>query len=286
MDSAASHTIYCYTQWRRSLRSITPCIYHILPLHVVCVETIDYIVSIWKKVKEEHHTYRCVQSLAFLAPKIQQFNDYNRLINLSKSNAQIKVADVGCCFGQDIRRLILDGIPPASIYAIDVTGGYWDAGLEIYRDTSSLSLARHSINEVHTLFCDLTSPDVSDTVTTELLNQSFDCLILKNVFHVLSLAQSETLVRRMNCMLKPGGFIMGICLGAQQEKDWARTPDGSYAYAVIYIVPILIIYAGSDVRYLHSKKTLTSMFTRLGFRVISIEARQIGRVRKCLIKFQ
>jgi cyclopropane fatty-acyl-phospholipid synthase-like methyltransferase len=114
---------------------------------------------------------------------------------------------------------------------------------------------------VHTNFCDLCAVSISDDVKTDIVNGSFDCVISKNVFHVLSFAQSERLVLRMGQMLKSGGFVMGICLGAQKEKDWAMTPDGS------------------EVRFLQSKKTLTAVFEKYGFQDVLISEMQLVSVR-------
>ena len=33
--------------------------------------------------------------------------------------------DVGCCFGQELRKAILDGIPEANVVASDLTSEYW-----------------------------------------------------------------------------------------------------------------------------------------------------------------
>jgi hypothetical protein len=33
--------------------------------------------------------------------------------------------DIGCCFGQDTRQLILDGVPANSITSTDLTPDYW-----------------------------------------------------------------------------------------------------------------------------------------------------------------
>jgi hypothetical protein len=227
-------------------------------------EAVEHIVRIWRQVKERLHTYRCVQSLAFLIPKLHKFQAYSKLMAIYAEHKAVKVADVGCCFGQDVRKLVLDGIPPAMIWAIDVTGGYWTAGRELYRevgDNVSAHAAAHGIDKVHTNFCDLCAVSISDDVKTDIVNGSFDCVISKNVFHVLSFAQSERLVLRMGQMLKSGGFVMGICLGAQKEKDWAMTPDGS------------------EVRFLQSKKTLTAVFEKYGFQDVLISEMQLVSVR-------
>ena len=35
------------------------------------------------------------------------------------------VQDVGCCFGQELRKAILDGYPEADMVASDLTSDYW-----------------------------------------------------------------------------------------------------------------------------------------------------------------
>ena len=206
--------------------------------------------AVWRSVKARLHTYRCVESMAFLIPKVQMFEGYDRLLGLYRDKQVVKVADIGCCFGQDVRRLLVDGIPPSMIWAIDVVDGYWSAGLELYQDIGpdkSEKADVHRIDLVHTLFCDLTATDIPSEVSSTVLTRDFDCLILKNVFHVLSLEQGDRLMARMAQMLHAGGFIMGICVGAREAKNWALTPDGT------------------QLRYLHSISTLSELFRRHGF---------------------
>ena len=227
-------------------------------------EEVRRVKAVWRRVKARLHTYRCVESLAFLVPKVQMFEGYGRLLELCKEKKAVKVADIGCCFGQDIRRLILDGIPPSMIWAIDVVDGYWSAGLELYRDLGadqSDHAQKHRIDRVHTLFCDLTATDLSEGVATSLLTRDFNCLILKNVFHVLSLDQGERLVARMAQMLHKGGFVMGICIGAEQAKSWARTPDGR------------------STRYLHSAQTMRDLLLRNGFEPLVKTMRMTNKSR-------
>ena len=35
--------------------------------------------------------------------------------------------DIGCCFGQETRKLIVDGFPEANIIVSDITPDYWRA---------------------------------------------------------------------------------------------------------------------------------------------------------------
>ena len=208
---------------------------------------VEHVTQVWREVKKEYHTYRCVQSLSFLVPKVQRFEAYPKLLDLLVTQKKVKVADIGCCFGQDIRRLILDGIPPDMIYAIDVTPGYWQAGLRLYNDKERNN---HDIASVKTLFCDLCAEEEEGGDVLE--PASFDCIILKNVFHVLSFVQATRLIHRMAKMLRPGGFVMGICVGSEIGREWALTPDGQ------------------ERRYLHSVESLSKLFTAANFTPASV----------------
>lgn len=39
--------------------------------------------------------------------------------------ACLPAQDVGCCFGQELRKAILDGYPEADMVASDLTSEYW-----------------------------------------------------------------------------------------------------------------------------------------------------------------
>jgi hypothetical protein len=47
--------------------------------------------------------------------------------------------DLGCCFAQDIRKLIYDGVPAESLYAADLRPEYIDLGFELFKDKDKLA---------------------------------------------------------------------------------------------------------------------------------------------------
>lgn len=46
--------------------------------------------------------------------------------------------DVGCCLGQDIRKLVHDGVPGENLVGAELNGGFIDLGYELFRDRDSL----------------------------------------------------------------------------------------------------------------------------------------------------
>ena len=47
--------------------------------------------------------------------------------------------DIGCCLGQDLRRLALDGAPTDNMYASDIVLDFWDIGFDLFQDRASMN---------------------------------------------------------------------------------------------------------------------------------------------------
>lgn len=67
---------------------------------------------------------------------IQKSAAYDEVLQRVKSGQQY--LDIGCCMGQDIRKLVYDGASSENIYASDLKGQFWDIGYELFLDKSSL----------------------------------------------------------------------------------------------------------------------------------------------------
>lgn len=45
---------------------------------------------------------------------------------------------MGCCLGQDIRKLVHDGVPSENLAGVELNGGFIELGYELFRDRSTL----------------------------------------------------------------------------------------------------------------------------------------------------
>ena len=221
-------------------------------LHVDDIK--KHIIDTWIIVKSKFHTYGCIQAMSYLNPRVKELSTYNKIIQHYEMEKSIKVADIGCCFGQDTRQLILDGIPSNSIYSIDFHDGYWNAGIMLFQDKSEGPLS-----QVNTSFHDMTLPlndkDSIESYHPQGFMETFDFIILQAVLHTISLPQQEALLYRAHKMLKSNnnqGVIMGVTVGSDQCGEWYLTPDGS------------------NRRYLHSATSLKDLFHRTGFSNVQI----------------
>jgi len=185
---------------------------------------------------------------------------FRRILQNVGTGQQLKVADIGCCMGQDIRQLILDGLDPAGIFAIDLHDGYWNTGLELFNDSPIPSVSNR-ISNVNKRFCDMSlpanHPEALEILDENILHQ-FDFVIIQAVLHTMSRPMQEHTLARVLRMLKPhgGGRVMGTCVGSLNACEWHYTPDFSAK------------------RFLNDESSLRELLVALGFKEISVKRRE------------
>jgi len=170
---------------------------------------------------------------------------YDKILHTLKQQKRIKLADFGCAFGQDIRQLILDGVSPDMITAVDLHDGYWKCGKDVFMDN-----AGDKLNGIKTCWFDMSLPlHHPDALESKLPNQiaSYDFILLQAVLHTMSIEQHRVALCRIQMLLKKGGVVMGRTVGSDPEKEWVMTPDGKGR------------------RFLHSATSLSSLFKECGF---------------------
>jgi len=63
--------------------------------------------------------------------------EYPTILDRLKNNNETFL-DLGCCFGQEIRRLVYDGAPQSNLYGADLRLEFFDLGYKLFRDASTL----------------------------------------------------------------------------------------------------------------------------------------------------
>lgn len=216
----------------------------------------EHVFSIFEIFKSQKiHVYVCLEKLMFLKPRLPMHFAYKCFIDYLKSNENHTVADLGCCFGQEVRNWILEGINPKNIFALDINDNYWNAGREIYMDTLRYSSQR--LNNITTVFADFAQnfplPEDTTNRIPDCFKGHFNGILCQMIFHVLTQEEIENLVKRMHYMLKIEGILIGSCIGNRNKPSlWTVTPKG-----VGY-------------RYLHSLESLKELFTKNSFGDIEI----------------
>ena len=111
--------------------------------------------------------------------------------------------DIGCCVGQDIRKLVHDGVPGGQIVGIELEEGFTSLGYDLFNDRDTLQ-AR------------FINADMLDITNEELnaLDGTFDTIHIGLVLQLFNLEeQIQFLINTIHKLKKqPGGLIVGHTL--------------------------------------------------------------------------
>ncbi|KAF5359216.1 hypothetical protein D9756_003134 [Leucocoprinus leucothites] len=67
--------------------------------------------------------------------KISLQNVHESVLLLAGERPEAIFLDIGCCFGNDLRKVVSDGWPANRAVAFDLHKGFWDYGHELFRST-------------------------------------------------------------------------------------------------------------------------------------------------------
>ncbi|KAJ3092595.1 hypothetical protein HK102_005364 [Quaeritorhiza haematococci] len=219
----------------------------------------QHVLDVRERSKKQHHVYKCIEQFMFLEPRLPNHEVYGELIAaLTKKAPSTKAAsflDVGCCFGTDVRRLIMDGADPSSLMGLDLHDGYWELGLDLYMDRDRPDAP---IRKVHTAFGDFAiGMGGPGSLDLRHMSNSKDFICANAVLHVLSAEQTENMLRNVFNVLAPGGVFFGWTVGSLHPQDWAPTPRGE------------------AIRFLHSVQSLTELMKKIGFVEVVVKAAEL-----------
>jgi len=81
--------------------------------------------------------YPCIGGFRFLDLAISLSPDYPAILHRLKSGNE-NFLDLGCCFGQELRKLAADGAPTDRLYGADLRPEFFDLGYKLFRDQGTL----------------------------------------------------------------------------------------------------------------------------------------------------
>lgn len=79
--------------------------------------------------------YPCIGGFKFLNLSISSHPTYPRVLALLQaSDHDCTLLDLGCCFAQDLKKLIDDGVPSNRLYGTDLHSDFLELGYELFAD--------------------------------------------------------------------------------------------------------------------------------------------------------
>ncbi|KAF9565192.1 hypothetical protein CPC08DRAFT_630136 [Agrocybe pediades] len=180
---------------------------HQIKQHILTIQAKAYDVC----------SYPCIRRFAFIRPKIASLPGYNKALELLNTRKDPILVDIGCCFGNDIRKAVLDGWPAENIVASDLRREFWDIGHELFKSTPK----SYPVNFVQgNIFDDAflsfgsgqseAVPLNTITTLTPLIHR-VSAIHTSSLFHLFSENDQLALARRLAALLLPekGSIIFG-----------------------------------------------------------------------------
>lgn len=127
---------------------------------------------------------------------------------LDKVKSGSKLLDLGCCFAQDLRKLVHDGAPGSSLYGAELEERYLELGYELFCDRETFTPK-------------LVVADIFDKDgALKQIDGQMDIVHLGLFLHLFDLEEQRTICERITKLLKKekGVLVLGFQLGNLQPK--------------------------------------------------------------------
>ncbi len=125
-----------------------------------------------------------------------------------------KFVDLGCCFGQEVRQLALEGVPPENMCGMDLRQEFIDLGYDLFLDRDTLR--SEMVGGVDVL-------DEENSVLKKVEGE-IDIVYTASFFHLFNWDQQVSIAKRVVKILKPqlGSMLFGRHSANLVAKHYSR----------------------------------------------------------------
>ncbi|KAI0639003.1 hypothetical protein C8Q77DRAFT_23265 [Trametes polyzona] len=193
-----------------------------LKKHVMAVQAEAYAI----------YPYNCIRKFAFVQVKLGRLPGYERLLELGKKRKGAVFLDIGCCFGNDIRKAVHDGYPIENVIASDLHPEFWELGHKLFRSTPETfpvpfvpgdAFDPAHLEPVEPFYSppDTPVPQLATLTSLNPLRGHVSAIHASAFFHLFDEDQQLYLARALGGLLspEPGSMILGVH-GGRKEKGF------------------------------------------------------------------
>lgn len=189
----------------------------------------EHIITVRNRAYASH-PYPCLGRWRFLELDVSTHPLYHSYIlpSMARDKPESKrpswiYLDLGCCIGQDTRKVLFDGADPSRVFGADLVPEFIDIGYELFRDEDKFPKSEHFIAPA----------DVFDFSTESELSKKCDgkvgILYSTAVFHLFDRdLQMKMANRCLQLMAKQAGRVL-ICGSQGGNINAARRERGGSA---------------------------------------------------------
>ncbi|KXN88491.1 hypothetical protein AN958_07157 [Leucoagaricus sp. SymC.cos] len=200
----------------------------------------QHIIDVQAKAYQIYY-YPCIRLFGFTNLKISRLPAYNNAIYLRSIRPDAILLDVGCCFGNDLRKAILDGWPVQNTIGTDLEEGFWQYGHELFKSSPATFQAGFVAGDI---FSDTLTPpcepfyEAPSTVRPASLRNlqslsplqgHISAIHASSLFHLFDEDKQASLAKRLASLLspEPGSMIFGSHGGLPEKGNRLEIPNSS-----------------------------------------------------------
>ncbi|KAJ7052584.1 hypothetical protein C8F01DRAFT_1090538 [Mycena amicta] len=201
-------------------------------------QLIDHVLKIQKEALVVYD-YPCIRRAGFLRLKISKNAfAYEHVLQLVREHPDTIILDIGCCFGNDLRKIARDGFPARNMVASDLRPEYWELGHKLFHSTpESFPATFISGDALDDAFLKLgpplnapptdSSPELCSLSSLNDLRGHVSAIHTASFFHLFSENKQLELARKLAGLLspRPGSIIFG-CHAALPSKGFSMASKG------------------------------------------------------------
>ncbi|GLB41662.1 hypothetical protein LshimejAT787_1002620 [Lyophyllum shimeji] len=189
-----------------------------------------HIIAIQKKAYEIYG-YPCIRTFSFTKLKIYRLPAYQSALKLLSEHPDAILLDIGCCFGNDVRKAVADGWPVRNVIASDLVQGFWDLGHELFKSTPETVPAAFIAGDAFDpnilapgppvdSVPQTPRPDLRSLTSLNPLQGRISVIHASSFFHLFGKERQEDLARRLATLLSPlpGSVIFGSHGGSTKPE--------------------------------------------------------------------
>jgi SAM-dependent methyltransferase len=167
--------------------------------------------------------YPCIGLYRFTNLTLLTHPLYNNIVSRLKDEKDAVYLDVGCCFGQDLRQLVQDGVPSERLTGLDIAGPLIELGYNLFLDKATL--------QSRFIVADVFQGPAQGHVWTELEKSGgFDVVHCSAFFHLFTLEEQITAAKQLARLVKKGGIIVGRQIGSVKPGDLPAIKEQTFSY--------------------------------------------------------
>lgn len=165
--------------------------------------------------------YPCIGLYRFTILTLRTHPLYDEIVKRLKAPGTAYL-DIGCCFGQDLRQLVLNGVPAENLTGLDIEGALMEQGYELFLDRQTL--------QSRFVVADVFKATSQGGEWADMEKRGVDVLHCSAFFHLFPLENQVRAARQIAKLVKKGGVILGRQIGSVKPGNLPAIQEGSSSY--------------------------------------------------------